>query len=362
MRILVINQGHTQNIGDVAINEAITSVALEFVDVQTRSAPFDIVPDVKERSKIYQALLKLSYHSSCVRDILVASAIRSILDSEKYDAAIIGGGELLHGFYKPFASAFYLWTRELGRRGIPVCALGVSGDMPNCKGMKRRYKTALQHCASVGVRDLQTLQYVKQEYGIESSYRAPDVVFSYGLSHDLPKRERSASVADSTIVFTPAALQKKYLRYLGIGTQEQYLSYLTDALFHEAEGRSAKKVLFASTDPSDYAIIDILFSRCSPRLEELSIEAEILPYGDLDAFLLELSNADVVLSCRMHACILGLVCGCKFTAVPFKEKLQVFAAEYSSIPSIEGVALDAKRSIVEAIDTLRNVVSKPNNE
>lgn len=362
MRILLVNQGHTQNIGDVAINEAIASVASELAGVQTKSVPFDIDPDAAGRSITYRILSKASYHSGLVREMLTVREIRSILDSEEYDAAIIGGGELLHGFYKPFASAFHLWTKELSRRGIPVCALGISGDMPNSKGTKRRYRAALQRCSSVGVRDLQTLHYVKQEYGIESSYRAPDVVFSYGLSHDLPKRVRSASDTDSTIMFTPADLQKKYLQYLGIDTQEEYLSYLTDALFQEVEARSAKQVLFASTDPSDYAIIDVLFSRCSSRLEEVSVEAEILPYGDLDAFLLELSNTDVVLSCRMHACILGLVCGCKFTVIPFKEKLQVFATEYSSIPSIEGVAVDARRSIVEAIDTLRRAASKPSNE
>ncbi|MBM6689131.1 polysaccharide pyruvyl transferase family protein [Collinsella tanakaei] len=362
MCILIINQGHTQNIGDVAINEAMVSVISGSLDIQTRSVPFSIGPDAAEGSFISRALAKVSNHSSAVYEALVSRAIKSVLDSDQFDAAIIGGGELLHGFHKPFASAFYLWTRELRRRGIPVCALGVSGDMPNSKWMKSRYKAALQRCSSVGVRDLQTLHYVKQEYGIESSYRAPDVVFSYGLSHELPERARSASDTDSIIMFTPADLQKKYLQYLGIDTQEEYLSYLTEALFQEVEARSAKKVLFASTDPSDYAIIDALFSRCSPRLEGLSVEAEVLPYGNLDTFLFELSNIDIVLSCRMHACILGLVCGCKFTVIPFKEKLQVFAMEYSSIPSIEGVALDARRSIVEAIDALRSAASKSNDE
>lgn len=362
LRILIINQGHTQNIGDVAINEAISSVISESFDIQTRSVPFSIGPNVVGGLSIGRVLAKLSNHSSLVYEALVGRAIKSILDSERYDAAIIGGGELLHGFHKPFASAFYLWTKELCRRGIPVCALGVSGDMPNSRWMKRRYRKALRRCLNVGVRDLQTLQYVRQEYGIEPSYRAPDVVFSYGLSHALPKRERPARDLKSTIMFIPANLQNKYIRFLGIGTQEQYLSYLSEALYHEVEVREAKRVLFASTDPEDYAIIETLFPRCSSRLEELTAEAEVLPYGDLDTFLSELSSADVVLSCRMHACILGLVCGCKFTVIPFKEKLQVFAAEYSSIPSIESLAHDSKRGITGTVDVLLNEVNRVNNE
>lgn len=361
MRILLVNQGHTQNIGDVAINEAIASIVSESFGIQTRSVPFSIGLDVSERSLFGRILTKLSNHSSLIHEALVCRAIKSILNSEKYDAAIIGGGELLHGFHRPFASAFYLWTKELCRRGIPVCALGISGDMPKSTWMKRRYKAALQCCLSVGVRDLQTLQYVQQEYDIESSYHAPDVVFSYGLSHELPRRKCPARDINSTIMFIPADLQKNYLQYLGIGTHEQYLSRLANALFHEVEVRSAKKVLFASTDPMDYAIIDILFPRCSSQLEEQSVEAEILPYGDLATILSELSSTDVVLSCRMHACILGLVCGCKFTVIPFKEKLQVFATEYSSIPTIEDVAQDAKHSIVAAIDTLCGKVNRAHN-
>lgn len=351
--ILLVNQGHSCNLGDIAINEAIGTVLNTELGYETVSVPFD------GRVGSLTRVPKLNYLLACVLgripllcDLVMRRRIRKILEEVEFDRALIGGGELLSGSYAPFASAFRIWVKELMRRGVPVGVVGVSGDIPKRGSMFRRYKKALRGCKYVGVRDLQTLRYVKDCYRIPNCHYAPDVVFSYKTSLDDFVGSSNKSDNRSALMCVPAALTQDGLRYLNIENNEEYFAYITKLLDNLLAQKSADKVIFSSTTKADYGIVGTLSRWYQSHTAVSGLAVEVLPYTDLISFVKTLANVSVVVSCRMHACILGLITGCSFRVVPWKEKIEVFDKEYSGSFSADSVSARSRAGIIAAIEAI----------
>ena len=108
MGIVIINQGWTDNLGDVAIGKTLKK---ELKDLAK--------PAQTAASKIFE-LVKL--------DFRYRKWIKKQLNgiSEPISAAIIGGGELL-ATNMNFNSAMKIWIEQLHKRKIPVFLWGIGG-------------------------------------------------------------------------------------------------------------------------------------------------------------------------------------------------------------------------------------------
>ena len=177
-RALVINQGHTKNYGDIAINNTIT----EFF--RKKGLEVDFLPFWEETiifGKNYKDIPYIIIRNIMKRtylvDFLNELAIKKQIKNKKYDAVIIGGGELI-GNHEGFNSSLYILTKIFQKKSVPVYLLAVSGDTDMSNKLKERYKKSLQRCKQVIVRDGHTEKICKEVYK-RNCIKGVDVVFSY---------------------------------------------------------------------------------------------------------------------------------------------------------------------------------------
>ena len=128
MGIVIINQGWTDNLGDVAIGKTLKKELKDFHPIELQFAPLVAKPAQTAASKIFE-LVKL--------DFRYRKWIKKQLNgiSEPISAAIIGGGELL-ATNMNFNSAMKIWIGQLHKRKIPVVLWGIGGGV---------YKPNLSH-------------------------------------------------------------------------------------------------------------------------------------------------------------------------------------------------------------------------
>ena len=119
MGIVIINQGWTDNLGDVAIGKTLKKELKDFHPIELQFAPIVAKPAQTAALKIFE-LVKL--------DFRYRKWIKKQLNgiSEPISAAIIGGGELL-ATNMNFNSAMKIWIEQLHKRKIPVFLWGIGG-------------------------------------------------------------------------------------------------------------------------------------------------------------------------------------------------------------------------------------------
>lgn len=335
-RVLLINQGHTPNLGDIAI----AKVMENFFSQQgyiTETMPYDEQVEqvfslpLDRNDLLPKSMLRLSP----VMDALNHRRIRRLLNDKHFDFAVIGGGELL-GRHFGFNSSFVSWCSELSSRKIPIYVTGVSGDLHMQDYYLNRYRKALRKCVYVSARDHSTERILHERYGIEAHY-SPDVVFAYNhlfkSQHDTDKKD---------IVCVPVPCKKEQLQALRLQSENDYFRYLANLISQHNE-EATKKVIITSTVQTDEAIVHRFAQYCSAHT---SYDIAVRPYPALDEFMHLIDQANYTISGRMHACILGLISGSRIIPIPFKEKLAVFAQEYSSADNIEKVSEEAYQGLI----------------
>lgn len=121
MAVIIINQGWTDNLGDVAIGKTLKKELEEFHPIELQFAPIVAKPVQTAASKILE-LIKLD----CRYRRWIKKRLNEI--SEPISAAIIGGGELL-ATNMNFNSAMKIWIEQLHKRKIPVFLWGIGGGI-----------------------------------------------------------------------------------------------------------------------------------------------------------------------------------------------------------------------------------------
>lgn len=351
MNILIINQGHTDNVGDIAIARAIEAVARNRSH-NTVIAPYDfelISNKALSLSKKFERILR---HAPAVRERLMRREIGDFLKDGRFDAAIIGGGELLGGSFSSFSIALHAWAKALREMHIPIYAYGISGSIPDKQWVKERYKTALEMCDTIYVRDKASFNLVKDCYGIQNCQLAPDVVFSYRLTHEMPACIRDERKTCCRVMCVPAPFTKETMRYLNIFSLDEFCDYIIEFVSRSVRGLQVSEVVFTSTTLEDSEVVSRLVDRCKAYHTNSFDVMQITPNGNLDDFLIELSSTRLVVSGRMHACILGLLSGCDYVAIPCKNKLKTFASEYPSEIDLRDIESDALGALTKCFSDM----------
>ena len=205
MKLLLINQGHTQNYGDIAIAEAVMS---NFAQLGYATEMAEYCDEEKTYGKILnnKYCRKTILKSLRVKDYFNHKRVKAILKKQKPDIAIIGGGELISSHIE-FNSAFVSWVEELSKNNIPIYVTGVSGDINMPKAQLDRYGAALKKCSKIFVRDNATKANIKKAYNLSVEVY-PDVVFSLKTKERFTKHNQ--------LIVTPIAPNKKIMTALGV--------------------------------------------------------------------------------------------------------------------------------------------------
>lgn len=315
-KILILNQGHTENYGDVAINNVISGY------FKREGYEITVYPFWDEKQAFGEHFYKAPYFiqrfllNKLTRiDFFNTISIRKVLETN-YDAVIIGGGELL-GNHIGFNSSLFVWSRELKRRNIPLFIIGVSGDSKMSDEMLERNAIALSNVRKVFVRDITTAEVCRSIYNINCDYY-PDVVFAL---HDVLKKPTHIVEERRGIVIIPILYFDLFRENMGINSENEYFLYLKSKI--NTYKRDNEPVTICVSTKEDYTIAKKFY-----EFLDTDSNIEIMPYETLDIFEGILSSSRYVISARMHAMILGLINGCKVSSIPFKGKLSEFMNNY----------------------------------
>ena len=378
-KILLITQGHTPNIGDYAIarceEEFFKSQGFEVV-----RAPYEIQISEKLRLTGKLAILTNKIFSKCyfLNDIWHKKRIKSLLanadcNPEDFSCAIIGGGELV-GSHKGFNSSFYNWCKVLSDKRIPIAVHGVSGDINMNARLLERYKVSLRKCFRVSVRDRKTVANFKKAYDFVPFY-SPDAVFAFPKLSAFADRSEGklgnlsdingtcgTDSADGTagnesraknVLCIPVPYAQDMEKTLGTRNEQAYFDYLINAACkNSTDGNSNRSQPFeirlniTSTVAGDMDFVQRFADYAQNTAKNKArnnaqnipkLTAKVIPFAQFDEFLTLLESSDLIISARMHACILALLKNRKICAVPFREKLKTFKEEHTDSQNTENL-------------------------
>lgn len=347
MRILLVNQGHTDNLGDRAIAQVMATVVKKATGADTVVMPFipdeqssaladmrteiqPVMPTPDELPWLRRTVWRVKRFIRDVKSEPIQERytrlIRERLDTAgHFDAAIIGGGELVKGNGHPFFYSLQAWIDVLAERSCPVAVMGVSSDSQFTGKEIAVLREAFAKCATVLVRDEKTLAVMRDIVHADAVY-APDVVFAYRyLQSCLPLEQRHGegvmiqrACGACVYAYQELSAEMKH-RY----TREAYYEMWHGLIMQQAADGDDIKLLY--TTYTDYCE-SVRFREW--LLAEKNMQANLAEIDSIDDYVDELADCQSLVSGRMHAMILALQYGVEVDAVPIKTKLAVFKDEW----------------------------------
>ena len=312
-KVLVLNRSNSDNLGDQAISLAISQLLSEN-DVE--HITHDLV--LQQPRNHYGRLETSTNEARKIRSVYL-SRLKWILKnfrqikrivSQKFDIVMIGGGQLINSnMYFPVA--VWLWTTMAHRSSkSKIVFFGVGCDRSFTHIEKFLYKSALKKASSIVVRDEDSKENIQTLFKL-SSKSSYDVVFSMHI-------QSVKQVDDSLVLLGPTSI-KRFKKYNTHITQQEYHKKWIDIIQYELNLHH--RVLLFYTTAEDYKtcmqIQDLIKS-------ELDIIVPIASIMKLDDLIAVISTSRKVISQRMHALILGYICGCELEPILISPKLQTF--------------------------------------
>lgn len=343
-KILILNQGNTPNLGDIAINDTITTY------FKNKNYDIDFYPFWDEKVVFgnkyenYPKVVRwMLWHFEIFLDFFNRKSINKKIKNSRYDSIIIGGGELLSSHYG-FNSSLFLWTKVAKKKNIPIYLFGVSGDLEMSGHKLKRYMKALKKCDKVFVRDAYTKEICMNYYNVNSIH-IPDVVFGY---NEIIKKSTAAKKSKNTLLIVPIEYYDKIKKNMDLDSEESYFKYLISLI--KKYVNNDKKVIVTSSVLSDNDFSKRFYAFAKNELENIKLEFK--EYTNLDNYISLINKSYTVISGRMHALILAKINGCKIVPIPFKNKLVVFKKEYASNKDIKKV----ENKVIDAFNKLEKLI------
>ncbi|RYJ45588.1 polysaccharide pyruvyl transferase family protein [Flavobacterium beibuense] len=340
-RILVVNEGFSNNLGDQAIKKSLVQFFEDrnyLVDFSYYSNPkiqslpkydyfFNDTSSLIElrlklkSNPIFNFLLILKNYLRFVKWYLKNRRfIKNLLVNGRYDYVVIGGGQLINTTNRVspslFSIAAYTWsTLSCNRSKLVFLGVGVAGKFNVVE--KKLYKIALNKASKIWVRDKFSNLVLSDTFNIQSEI-IPDVVF-YDESLNSSKRVKQKIALVGIYSFHEYNVKHKNQL---LELEDFYLPWVNKVKKLKSDGYIVELFYTTKTD----AIETITFQKV--LYQKYDIDIKVLSATSLNELYLSLLDVDFVYSGRMHALIFGLKAGCKVEAFITSDKLQTFNDEY----------------------------------
>lgn len=350
-RVLVVNRNKTDNLGDLAIGQTMTklfydcgaSVDLaEFSNVRgKRNINISAKPVSTGKSRSPLSAIKNNRIVKGLAMRLIENSIYLPLKTKKYDAVIIGGGELVQS-NGTFPRALDNWTFKTKKfqpdAKLALFAAGVTNKFS--AEDKKLTQNSLNRMDSFYVRDSQSVKNIADVFGKEAKL-VSDVVF-----YREPDKEPDGS-PKNTILYgiTSFTRVKKY--GMLADSKESYFNLCQLEIEKLREKFAhAEPVLFYTTTEDYRACVE--FS--DAIYKKYGVRYTIADTSDLEKLCRAYQNAVCVASPRMHGCILAVTEGVEnVIPVRLSPKLISFENQYISNLNLEMYKSSLKQAADEVI-------------
>nr|WP_299422213.1 polysaccharide pyruvyl transferase family protein [uncultured Emticicia sp.] len=329
MKILVIDDAFTENIGDKAIEFCMKNL-LQYkfsnADISFQSYRGKYEPPRKNKLKANLTSkyffigktkkylpLKLFYRTRWFFQNFQELLLKHRYT--EYDLLIIGGGPLIDGFWMyPFA--FWLWARGIKANKIILLGMGYGYGLSIFD--KKMVKNALKNVDEIFLRDASSITRFQEDFGVSCKFM-PDVAFA--ISKFMDSSPRIAK----RITFFPLNYEvykvQASLKEIVLLADEYFI--LIVKTIKEWHLRGFSIGLSTSQASQDLAILEQIHD----KLIELEIEVEVTIPKNLESLVEVISSSEIIFSGRMHALIVGYAYDCQCIAFPSTLKLSNFDEE-----------------------------------
>lgn len=320
MKLLVLNECYSDNIGDQAIAAAMRNLLM-----QMGHEPIQI--DLSCRTKIaanaaYQKpewSLKNFVPSPFKKCFFALRTIRTILNELKnpFDGAVIGGGQLILG-NSNFPLAIFLWSLALKllKKDTYIFCAGVGRDFSKSETIL--YRLAFNRTRKILLRDHESISTLRKIFNVDASY-CPDIAYTLSPPPNAQKKEQTC-----VICITSYSVFMRYHKEMNKEaiSHEDYISEWSEIT--KKYIKEKYRVILSATTEEDLRETINLQRTLSPNA---SIEVhERVP--SVDEFMKLASSASEVVSGRMHALILSHISGAKPRPYEISRKVSDFAREF----------------------------------
>lgn len=316
--VLVINEGGSDNFGDQIIKHSMEYLIKEtgreskFEDLTRHHYPteHDYRAQVITKNKdiffpLKSIVWKLLWFVKNIKRISIASL-------QRYDAIIVGGGQLLlpNGIF-PFALLVWIKFLSLRNKNIILFSVGTQGVYSWFE--KLCISSMLRKINHIYVRDKVSQNILKDQFNKESKITYDS---AFILNKVYKKNEKNNS----------------YRYLIGIVDYSVYKKYHCGDLL--SEDRYYEKWLSLISDHNDLNQSALIYATPEDRAESikfkeyiykrLNIEVDILENNNHIFFLDNLSLGEIVVSGRMHSLIVSKALSKQFIAYPISDKVSSF--------------------------------------
>lgn len=330
-KVLLVNQGHTDNIGDQLISKVMCEHLSDFCNITvSKFIPGESSSRIELNNSVTQGengngkrkrlsdKLKQNYSLSLA--LLTLKYYRKIVEEvkERYDVILIGGGELLAD-YVVFTAAMQAWLLYSRKTKTKAIIYGVSG-FPFEKKKHRFFRWLLDYCDLVCVRDKSTQSHLCQ-YMNKTIHYAPDVVFSMNRVMNCLFNPNKSEKNIFVSVYSTEELGVKPQNIL------EYFAKWTQVITREIKD-STECLLVGYTTQSDFRTATKFYHYLIENPISPNVKVKLCDYSDWEGYCKSVSKCNCVITGRMHAMIIALQCGCRIIPYTVKHKISVFKSEY----------------------------------
>lgn len=326
MKFLVVNQYNSDNLGDKLLNEMlclnIMKLGHEYVNAgfaQTTEQSIDY--DKTKKKDIILRKIKKKIHPLIKYILIYKKRINTIQKKEellKCDAIIIGGGQLLK-HNSVFLFCMLNWIKYAKKRRIPILIYGISVDLNINHIEKFIYKKIIKAANTVNVRDLQTAKLMKRYFNTEALV-SPDIAFSY---YDYIIQKKVDKENNNILILPYDSITAKF-SFNNKETKLENYKKIISLINQENKDSKKQSIILTATTSSD-------LSECYELYNYLiynGYEAKIIKSKNIDELKELVLNCKELITGRMHAMILGMICQKKVKPIIISNKIEVFKNEY----------------------------------
>ena len=320
----MLNQHKTNNLGDQLLNKMLCEcirktgndcLALGFAQIYEEHVNYHNLDDKKAD---YFAKVKqlcpyfIKYLMKYKKDL---ANIQKKNEIKKCDAIIIGGGQLIK-HRSIFVYCMINWMKFAKRNKVPIVIWGIGADNNLNKFEQMVYKEVFEYATYINARDNNTAEIIKNNFKIECSI-SPDIAFTY-----VPK---TITCSNENITVMPYNYEAavKWLDYKK--TRKQYYEDLLKLLISiKIENQSLSDVILTSTTPED--LIECVYFQ--EYLSNKNINSILMEANTIDDLAEILMGSSCVITGRMHAMIITLLCEKKVIPLEISNKISGFMDEF----------------------------------
>lgn len=323
-RILVVNQYNSDNIGDNLLNEMLC------LNLKRMGYSIDNVGYAQQNKQVVEYKIdnsKVNFMKSFLKRIispwlkyqliykLRLNTSQKNLKNKKWDAVIIGGGQLLK-HNSVFMYCFRHWINWAKKNDIPIILHGIGVDSGLSKHEIKIYKKCLKYVQVINCRDVETKEIMRQKFDV-IAYISPDIAFTY-------HNEEAEKYNKDVILVMPYSYMTARKAFQFNISKSQYFKTMRHKIKDIKDKEPNLRVVLAATTSDDATECYRFAEWCADSGERYIVKK----IQDSSTLFQEACKAKYMISGRMHAMIVGLIAGAKIEPILVSNKIKTFEISY----------------------------------